>query len=62
MKGFMITAILLIACSGCTSLTKYKGVVIEKDAQDKQVKKIETESASQTVSSTKELKLKYLDI
>jgi len=63
MTKIMLVGLLIAIGSGCTTtLTKSKGVMVEKDAQDKQVKKIETESATQTIRTSKELTLKHLDI
>jgi len=62
MKRCMCVAMILVACSGCSTISKYKGVSIEYDATGKAVRRVERESASQTETTNNSLQLKHIQL
>ena len=62
MKRCIFVAVVLAACTGCNTISKYKGVSIEYDAAGKAVRRVERESASQTEATSSSLQLKHIQL
>jgi uncharacterized lipoprotein len=62
MKKMVMATFIVIGCAGCSTVQKYKGVSIEYDAQGHQVRRVESESASQAVQTSETLQFKYLKL
>jgi len=62
MERLALVVLILVACAGCNTIKKYKGVHIETDGSGKIVSRVESESASQTDWATKKMQLKYIQL
>jgi len=62
MKKIVVAMFVIIGCAGCSTVQKYKGVSIEYDAQGRQVRRVESESASQAVQTSETLSFKHLKL
>lgn len=63
MKRFMCAAAAVaMACAGCTTVRKYKDVSVETDGSGKVLRRVESESATQTDWADKDMQLKLIQL
>jgi len=62
MKQLALVVMVLAVCAGCNTVRKYKGVSVETDGSGKTIRRVESESASQSETTNNKLQLKYIQL